>query len=133
MEITYKKQQEILENFSKQIKRIRKNSNDSQKSFCEKYDINLRTLKNWEGKKALPTWETVVQLSDALNVSIDYFADRHIDKATSFLQGLGLSEQAIGVIMNENNRNDIICLSKILENSKFHVLIHAMTILIQEN
>lgn len=129
----YKEWQENLKKiFSKQIKKIRiDRDNDTQESFCKKHNISLRTVKKWESEEVLPSWESVVSLADSLNVRLDYFADRHTDEKNVYyvLREKGLSERAIGVIMDEKNKDDVALLSNILEHPHCRRLIQAMSLL----
>lgn len=130
-------QRNLHEIMSMQLYKIRTTDGkiESQEAFCKKHNVNLRTFKQWEGQKTFPEWEKVVHLADSLNVSLDYFADRNTNgKAVLFaLKEKGLSESAIQVIMDDQNRKDIIRLSRILEHPKFHKLIQAMILLIMED
>ena len=129
------RQDELRKIMSDQLGIFRANKEETQESFCKKYDLTLRTYKKWEGKESLPSWELIVYLADKMKVSLDYFAKRDTtEKAALFtLREMGLSEQAIQVIMDEQNRKDIIQLSNILEHPKFHKLVQAMAFLIQED
>lgn len=128
------RRRELMKIFSEQISKIRVDrDDDSQESFCEKHHIAPKTLKNWESQKTLPSWEAAVYLADLLNVSLDYFADRHMQEDPIFfnLREIGLSEKAIKVIEDEKNKEDVNRLSEILEQPNFRKIIRAMHLLIR--
>lgn len=53
------------------IKKIRKEANMSQEDFAEKFHVSRQTISNWENSKSYPDLETIVNISDCFNVSLD--------------------------------------------------------------
>lgn len=53
------------------IQRMRKEANLSQEDLAEKFNVSRQTISNWENGKSYPDLETVVNISDSFNISLD--------------------------------------------------------------
>lgn len=68
--------------FSKNLIRLRKCRKLTQLELSEKLNYSDRNISKWENGSALPTTETLKELSDFFGVSMDYFFEEHDDKET---------------------------------------------------
>ena len=53
------------------IRNIRKSANKSQESFAEQIDTTPRTVSNIENGVVLPSLQTIANISECFNLSID--------------------------------------------------------------
>ena len=56
----------------KNIREIRKFANKSQEAFAEKLEVSTRTVSNIENGIVVPSLQTVANISESFNCSIDY-------------------------------------------------------------
>ena len=53
------------------IQKIRKEAHLSQEDLAEMFHVSRQTISNWENSKSYPALETIVQMSDSFNISLD--------------------------------------------------------------
>ena len=58
-------------NLGKKIVKIRKDNKMSQEDFAEILNVTRQTVSNWENSKNYPDIETLIQISDKFNISLD--------------------------------------------------------------
>ena len=63
----------IKEYFSRKIKSVRKSMGKTQEEFAEMLGVSISTYKKMEGKKTLPSVETLFRLRDITGRPMDYF------------------------------------------------------------
>ena len=66
--------------FSVRIAQIRRSMGLSQDKFGELFDKSTRTVAAWEAGDRTPSFATLAELADTLNVSIDYLLGRTEEK-----------------------------------------------------
>jgi len=57
--------------FGEQIKGLRKEQKLTQEQFAEKLNITRQAVSNWENNRNLPDIETLIQMSNVFNISLD--------------------------------------------------------------
>ena len=62
----------IKENVSQQLRKLREAKKLTQKEIAEKLNIDRSTYAYWEGAKTEPSIKHLVKLSKIYNVTIDY-------------------------------------------------------------
>lgn len=55
----------------KQIQLIRKENKLSQEQFGLKFHVTRQTVSNWENEKSYPDLQTLIEISDSYNISLD--------------------------------------------------------------
>ena len=55
----------------KNIRKIRKSANKSQEAFAEKLEVSTRTVSNIENGVVVPSLQTVANISENFNCSVD--------------------------------------------------------------
>ena len=58
-------------NIGTKIIEIRKQKNMTQEDFAKIFHVTRQTVSNWENKKSYPDLQTLVQISNEFNVSLD--------------------------------------------------------------
>lgn len=74
-----------MNKFSDRLKKSRTKKGLSQKALAEMLFVSQQTVAKWELDKSTPNPETISQLSDILNVSLDYLLGR-IDSNVEFVR-----------------------------------------------
>lgn len=69
-------EQELRNNFGKNIKQIRLERNVSQTELCIKLGIDRSTLSSWERSIKTPSLKTVIMLADCYGCSLDELVGR---------------------------------------------------------
>lgn len=96
--------------FKEGFKRARKKGGYTQKSFAEKFNVSIETVKNWEQGRNVPEIETLEKLCNFFQCDVDYLLG-NIECETHDIQFIhdktGLSKEAINFLINENSRNVI--------------------------
>ena len=55
----------------KSILDIRKKNNLSQSQFAKQFHVTRQTVSNWENEKSYPDLQTLIEISDKYDISID--------------------------------------------------------------
>ena len=55
----------------KNIRKIRKSANESQETFAEKLEVSTRSVSNIENGAVVPSLQTVANISENFNCSVD--------------------------------------------------------------
>ncbi|MGM0588572.1 MAG: helix-turn-helix domain-containing protein [Bacteroidota bacterium] len=76
---------------AEKIKQIRNQKGFSQEKLAEKSNLSLRTIQRIENGKSDPRGNTIIQIADALDVSIDTFLDNQKEENRSYLASLHIS------------------------------------------
>lgn len=71
--------------FQKKFKKARKKQNMTQKKLSETLNISRQAISNYERGKALPNLTTLVDISEILNVSLDYLMGRTQHQVNPYL------------------------------------------------
>ncbi len=58
-------------NIGKKIIEIRKQKNMTQEDFAKIFHVTRQTVSNWENEKSYPDLQTLVQISDKFESSLD--------------------------------------------------------------
>ena len=58
-------------NIGAKIIEIRKKRNMTQEDFAKIFHVTRQTVSNWENQKSYPDLQTLVQISDEFDVSLD--------------------------------------------------------------
>ena len=58
-------------NLGEQIKNRRKELNITQEELAKKLNVTRSAVSNWETEKNYPDLQTIVYISDELNISLD--------------------------------------------------------------
>lgn len=58
-------------NLGKVLVKIRKDNKMSQEDFAEHFHVSRQTISSWENQKSYPDIETLIQISEEFNVSLD--------------------------------------------------------------
>ena len=58
-------------NIGTKIIEIRKQKNMTQEDFAKIFHVTRQTVSNWENEKSYPDLQTLVQISNEFNVSLD--------------------------------------------------------------
>ena len=66
----------MIETIGKSMKRIRKSRNLLQHELSEISNVSLSSIRNYEEDKVLPGLFNLIDIADALNVSIDELIGR---------------------------------------------------------
>lgn len=125
--------------FKEGFKRARKKSGHTQKSFSEKFNISIETVRNWEQGRNVPEIETLEKLCNFFHCNADYLLG-NIDCEThdnQFIHNeIGLSEKAIkelryltlldSTLATEPDLNTINTLLEQL-SSQYNNIIHIIT------
>lgn len=86
------------------IQRMRKEANLSQEDLAEKFNVSRQTISNWENGKSYPDLETVVNISDSFNISLDILLKedlemvKTIDKEVRSTRKYAKALIAIGIV-----------------------------------
>ena len=62
--------------FGKRLRSMRIKRQYTQQQMADFIDVALRTYQGYEGETRCPSFDTLVRLSDILNVSLDYLFGR---------------------------------------------------------
>ena len=79
--------------FSDNLKKLRKQKNYSQDDVAEKLNTTQQNISLYEKGKVAPNIETLTQLADCFDVSVDYLIDYKKDPAHT-----GLSQEALDLL-----------------------------------
>ena len=82
---------------AKNITGLRKSQNLTQQDFAKIFSYSDKTVSKWELGYAIPSVETLKQMADYFNVTVDYFLKPHEDVESSILP-----------LMNRNIRRILI-------------------------
>jgi transcriptional regulator with XRE-family HTH domain len=63
-----------------QFKSVRESKSLTQAELAKRAGVRLRSLQEWEQGTRIPRFDRVVQLADALGVSLDELAGRKVRK-----------------------------------------------------
>lgn len=58
--------------FSEKLQLLRKNKGFTQEEFAEKLNVSRQAVAKWEAGRAYPDIVNLIQISDLLNVTVDY-------------------------------------------------------------
>ena len=72
--------------FNERLRAVRKLRKIKLQQMADLLDISLRAYQRYEGGDRFPSYESLVQIGDILNVSIDYLLGRD-----DYLKSLGVS------------------------------------------
>lgn len=67
----FKSKGDVQMNLSHQIKKFREQQHFSQEDLSEKIFVSRQTISNWENGRNYPDLDSIVLLSDVLNISLD--------------------------------------------------------------
>ncbi len=67
------------------LKKIREQWQLSQKEVAKKLNLNANTLCNYENQTTEPKIETLIQLANFYNVSLDYLCDRPFNNNIGYI------------------------------------------------
>lgn len=62
--------------FGKRLNQIRKQRGFTAQKMADLLSVSLRTYRNYESGHSFPNFETLVNIADTLDVSIDYLLGR---------------------------------------------------------
>lgn len=62
--------------FGKRLREMRIKRHYTQPQMADFIDVALRTYQGYEGETRFPSFDTIVQLADVLDVSLDYLFGR---------------------------------------------------------
>lgn len=69
----------VIDVFAERIKKLRKNSKETQQVMADKLNVSQRTIANWEAGERLPSYDVLVKIADMYMVSTDYLLGRTDD------------------------------------------------------
>ena len=72
--------------FGRRLNKIRKSKGFTAQKMADLLSVSIRTYRNYESGHSSPSLETLIEIADILNVSIDYLLCRD-----AFLKSLGVS------------------------------------------
>lgn len=103
--------------FSDNLKKLRKQNKYSQGDLAEKLKTTQQNISLYERGVVAPSIETLTQLADCFNVSVDYLIDYRKDPAHT-----GLSQEALDLLrifdeLPPNQKVTSIELLKVLKGS----------------
>lgn len=58
-------------NIGEKIIEIRKERKMTQEDFAKIFHVTRQTVSNWEHEKSYPDLQTIIQISDEFNISLD--------------------------------------------------------------
>lgn len=70
-------------NFSENLKKIRKDNNLSQEALAEMLNVSRQAISKWESKQAYPEMDKIIQLCDKFNLNIDDLLHKDIREIKS--------------------------------------------------
>ena len=73
----------MAETFAERLKKIRTSKELSQSGLANKIGLKPAAVSHFETGQRKPPLETLVKLSDALSVSVDYLLGREVTRASS--------------------------------------------------
>ncbi len=97
------------------IQQLRKNAGYSQKEFSELLNIPQSTLSSYETNKNKPTLKALIDLSEKLNVSLDWLCGIEITNL-EMIQRFSLDEMAIFLKKVMNGETGYECFDDKCEN-----------------
>lgn len=69
-----------MSTLGEKIKYLRNEKDQTQEDFARMLNVYRSTLANWETDRALPDLNTIKQIANYFEVSIDYLLDNNIPK-----------------------------------------------------
>lgn len=108
---------------SENIKRIRiEHGYKSQQTFADALGVHFKSVQGWENGSRLPDLDSLIRISDLLDVDLDYLTGR-LDKPTHDLQFIsdqtGLSPEAIKTLQKRKETETPAILSRIINHRLF--------------
>lgn len=105
--------------FSEKLQLLRKNSGFTQESFAERLNVSGQAVAKWECGKSYPNMTNLIQISNMLNVTVDYLVkdqycsvkplpddDRNIDEIIDFRLEASGHTYVIGMNKSDATRFD---------------------------
>ena len=80
---------------------LRKKAGWSQEELAEQLNVTRQSVSNWEGARAVPDMEKVVQMSRIFGVSTDYLLKDEIEEDNSEDNVQVISEQPLRKVTME--------------------------------
>ncbi|MCL2696589.1 MAG: helix-turn-helix domain-containing protein [Oscillospiraceae bacterium] len=62
--------------FNEHLKMLRKNKNITQEQFANAVNTSNRAMQNYEQGKRKPPYDTLIEIADFFDVSLDYLVGR---------------------------------------------------------
>lgn len=101
-------------NFAENLKQIRREHRLSQEDLAEMLDVSRQAVSKWEQGQGYPEVETLLRLSEKLNVSPDALLSREIDSSSD-----GKRPNANGeIIITSPYENVIVTCYKVAASAK---------------
>ncbi len=98
-----------------QVWQLRKNAGYSQKEFCALLNIPQSTLSSYETNRTKPTLESLLDISEKFNVSLDWLCGIEITNL-EMIQRFSLGEMAIFLKKVMNGETGYECFDDKCEN-----------------
>lgn len=95
-----------MDNFYKRLKNIRNQHNLSQKKLAEELGYARTTISNYEQNIRIPSLQTITEIADYFNVSVDYLLGR--TKIKNTFQDLILNKMQVPVLLIDSESYKII-------------------------
>lgn len=100
----------FMQKFASRLKQLRKEENLSQKSLAEDLGYARTTIANYEQEIRIPSLETISEIADYFNISLDYLLGR--TKIKNTFQDLILNKLKTPVLLIEPQTGKIIDFNK---------------------
>ena len=99
----------------KNLKKIRNEKNITQIRLSIAAEVSQETISAYESGKAFPSVETLIKISDFLDVSIDYLLDRTDNPIINTKNNVNNDDELLNLFhqLNKEQKKDIITYIKI--------------------
>ena len=102
--------------FAENLKQVRKDRNLSQEELAERIEVSRQAISKWEGGMGYPEVETLLLLSQKLNVSLDRLMS--VDEKEENKAGSAGFDGQITVV--SPHENTITTCYKVISSQKMH-------------
>lgn len=109
-----------MANFAERLRTLRSQRNINQARFAELLGVSPRVYNRWETGDAVPHFDTVVRIAEALDVSLDELAGRteHSEKQQLRNPELHQLYQQVDELPDEDQQALILVIDRLVTSSR---------------
>ena len=118
-----------MANFAQRLRALRSQRTLNQDRFAELLGVSPRVYNRWETGDAVPHFDTVVKIAEALDVSIDALAGRTEPNSHALLRNPELHQlyQQVDELPDEDQQALILVIDRLVQSSRVSRAVGAST------